>query len=232
MAGECLMVMGYRAEDGTADYLLCGLWTGAKEQALARWGQAHLPPMDDGGPSQDFHRLQVEYWLWSHREQLQGSVMDVGQPWRRSWAGDGYFTFGMKDADEIGDLLDLQDYVAENSLDAILCTEVLEHCEEPWRAVRQMHWALKPGGLLLVTSPFVWPYHGIPDEYPDYWRFTHEGWRLLLRWFADVKITECAWTDEGAVAYDMLRRWEGMGFRGHTRASTGYLCSATKAVVG
>lgn len=216
-------MLGIQAEDGSIDYLLIGAWAGAREQALFRWSTA-TEGLHEFVP--DYHRLQLEFWIWQHQQagNLTGRVMDVGVIDRRDWIGPGYFTFGERECDVTGDLraLPLAD------LDVILCTEVLEHCEDPSTACRAMHAALKPGGLLLVTSPFLWPDHGIKGEYDDYWRFTAGGWRLLLRDFADVQLTECAWTDEGAAAYDQLRRWEGFGFKHLVRGATGYLVTARK----
>jgi hypothetical protein len=79
-----------------------------------------------------------------------------------------------------------------------------------------------------VTSPFCWPTHGIEGEYEDYWRFTRQGWELLLRPFADVTITACALTQEGQAAYDFMRRFESMGFASQTEMTTGYLCSGRR----
>lgn len=221
------MVTGIPTEGGGVDYLLIGAWSGAREQALFRWKQTTPDLHDFEMP--DYHRLQLEYWLYKNRARLMGRVMDVGVYNPRTWVGDGYFTLGFTDADVAGDLTALP--MADASIDAIICTEVLEHCADPFAAMREMERVLKLGGLLLVTSPFLWPYHGIDGEYPDFWRFTHEGWALLLKRFVNVKITECAWTTEGAAAYDQLRRWEGFGFQHLTRGATGYLCEGTKGAI-
>jgi ubiquinone/menaquinone biosynthesis C-methylase UbiE len=111
--------------------------------------------------------------------------------------------------------------------DGVVLTEVLEHCVNPPAAVGEVFRVLKPGGLLLVTSPFLWPDHRT-DDYKDYWRFTEQGWQLLLGAFTDVQITPCAWTSEGAAAYDFLRRFECWGFACQVKATTGYLCEARK----
>jgi ubiquinone/menaquinone biosynthesis C-methylase UbiE len=151
--------------------------------------------------------------------------MDIGVESARRWIAAGYFTFGFKDCDVIGDLLHLP--LADESLDGVVLTEVLEHCEDPFRAVDEVFRSLKPGGHLLVTSPFFWPDHRT-ENYPDFWRFTDQGWQLLLRRFGTIKIKPCEWTKEGAFAYDLMRRFECMGMRAFTKATTGYLCEAVK----
>ena len=173
----------------------------------------------------DYHRLQLEYWVWSNRARLTGMVFDIGVQNPRRWLGAGYRTLGLYGCDVLGDLRAMP--LLSESADGFIVTEVLEHCEDPFAAVRELYRVLKPGGLLLVTSPFVWPWHGT-HEYRDFWRFTEDGWRLLLRSFSDVQVAACQWTDEGQSAYDLLRRFECMGHTRFTRAATGYLCEATK----
>src|SRR6185295_1906588 len=144
----------------------------------------------------------------------------------RRWLGDGYVTFGEHDEDTTGDLMHLP--FEDESFDGVLLTEVLEHCVDPKWACGEACRVLKRGGLLLVTSPFCWPEHGVEGEYKDYWRFTRHGWEQLLSSFVDVTITPCAWTEEGAAAYDFMRRFECMGFASQTQATTGYLCEARR----
>ena len=79
---------------------------------------------------------------------------------------------------------------SDDSYDAVICLEVLEHCADPFAASRELLRILRPGGALFLTVPFLTGYHGHPDsgsgshsEYPDYWRFTHQG---LARMFSDL----------------------------------------------
>ncbi len=173
----------------------------------------------------DMHRLQIERWIWDRRHALFGRVLDVGADVPRRWLGDGYKTFGLYDCDVIGNLLDMP--FADETFDGVLLTEVLEHCEDPFRAVKEVWRTMKKAGLLLVSAPFIWPWHGT-DHYPDFWRFTDDAWRLLLKDFASVKVWAADWTTEGEQLYDMLRRFECMGMRNETRACTGYLVEAFK----
>lgn len=206
------------------DVLLFGLSQSVGAALLLHWAQ-NTPGLH-AFERPDFHRLQLEHWIWSNREALGTDILDVGVYDARRWLGPGYLTFGEHGEDRTGDLLALP--FPEASFDGVVLTEVLEHCTDPVAAVREVFRVLRPGGLLLVTSPFIWPTHGIEGEYQDYWRFTRQGWELLLRRFADVQVTACTWTDEGAAAYDLMRRFECMGFQSDTEATTGYLCTARK----
>lgn len=60
----------------------------------------------------------------------------------------------------------------DGSFDLVLCTQVLEHCMNPWAAVREIHRILAPGGHAIVSAPHVWFFHPHPT---DHWRFTQEG---------------------------------------------------------
>ncbi|MEE2939986.1 MAG: methyltransferase domain-containing protein [Planctomycetota bacterium] len=59
--------------------------------------------------------------------------------------------------------------IRTDSVDTVLCTEVLEHVPDPMPMVHEMARVLKPGGKLLVTVPFVQPLHELPS---DFHRFT------------------------------------------------------------
>ena len=64
------------------------------------------------------------------------------------------------------------------SFDLVLCTQVIEHCMNPWRALAEARRVLKPAGALIVSAPHVWFYHPHPT---DHWRFTQEGMVRLCK---------------------------------------------------
>jgi SAM-dependent methyltransferase len=210
--------------DVVRDVLLYGMNSSSDFAALLEWSQT-----TDGVSfrAPDPHRLQLEHWVWSHRAMLGRDVLDVGVIERRAYFGTGYVTCGESTEDVRGDLCALP--FPDARFDGIVLTEVLEHCQDPVSAMREVLRVLKPGGLALVTSPFLWPWHGTQD-YRDYWRFTHQGWELLLKDFASVTIQPCAMTAEAKSAYDIMRRFECMGFASDTLITTAYLCTARKAV--
>jgi SAM-dependent methyltransferase len=75
--------------------------------------------------------------------------------------------------------------VEDNSFDLVLCTQVLEHVQNPARVVNECYRVLKPGGTLIATVPCIFPQHGYPA---DNWRFMPDGFRYLLRAFSQVEI--------------------------------------------
>jgi len=67
---------------------------------------------------------------------------------------------------------------AENaSFDSAICTAVLDHLEEPERALRECHRVLKPAGAAIYTIPFIWHLH---EEPRDFYRFSKYGLRYLF----------------------------------------------------
>jgi SAM-dependent methyltransferase len=72
--------------------------------------------------------------------------------------------------------------VEDGSFDLVLCTQVLEHCDDPVQAVRELRRVAAPGGRVLASTHGVQWYHPSPV---DYWRWTHEGLRRLFATNAD-----------------------------------------------
>jgi SAM-dependent methyltransferase len=57
----------------------------------------------------------------------------------------------------------------DRSFDAVICTEVLEHCRNPAQAVREVARILRPGGRAFITTPFLVQLHEMPH---DFFRYT------------------------------------------------------------
>jgi SAM-dependent methyltransferase len=66
---------------------------------------------------------------------------------------------------------------ADGYFDSVICTQVLEHVPEPERVLRETARVLRPGGVLILTAPMVWPLH---EEPYDFFRYTRYGLRHLL----------------------------------------------------
>jgi SAM-dependent methyltransferase len=63
-------------------------------------------------------------------------------------------------------------------LDAVLCTEVIEHVVDPMRALEELARLLKPGGRLFLSAPLLSWLHMEPYHY--YGGFTHYWYRHWL----------------------------------------------------
>jgi 2-polyprenyl-3-methyl-5-hydroxy-6-metoxy-1,4-benzoquinol methylase len=66
--------------------------------------------------------------------------------------------------------------IEKEKYDAVLCTQVLEHSNKPWRGVTEISRILKPGGVAILSAPHVWFFHPHPT---DHWRFTQQGMATL-----------------------------------------------------
>ena len=62
--------------------------------------------------------------------------------------------------------------------DSVLCTEVLEHCSQPFTLMEEIGRVLKRGGYVLVTVPMVFHHH---EEPHDFQRFTKYGVEELAK---------------------------------------------------
>jgi SAM-dependent methyltransferase len=123
---------------------------------------------------------------------------------------------------------------ADDSFDGAVTFQVLEHVSEPDRALNEIARVLVPGGTLVGSVPFIWPVHGDPH---DYFRFSADGLRYLLRRFAQTEIVPignaagAAWillssTSRAARMLNPLMR--NLGSRPNPRCPEGYVFTARK----
>lgn len=92
---------------------------------------------------------------------------------------------GARRADVIASLDDLP--LPDESFDAVLCTQVLEHVADPGAVLAELNRVLRAGGSLWLTVPLTWPLH---EEPFDFFRYTPYGMTTLLgrAGFVDVDI--------------------------------------------
>jgi SAM-dependent methyltransferase len=64
----------------------------------------------------------------------------------------------------------------DQEFDSVLCTEVIEHCEDPQKIMGEIHRVLKPGGHALITAPMTLHHHETPW---DLRRFTLFGMKKI-----------------------------------------------------
>lgn len=88
--------------------------------------------------------------------------------------------------DVVGDIHAIP--LPDNSVDAIICSSVLEHVEEPQKAMKEIYRVLKPGGYCFLYVPFLYYYHPMKGYYKDFYRFTYDGVEYITRDFSSVEI--------------------------------------------
>jgi SAM-dependent methyltransferase len=100
---------------------------------------------------------------------------------RSLFAGHTYIGCDYQEGPNVDRVEDIHELSFEDSsVGTVVCVETLEHVADPLRGVREIHRILKPGGVAIITSVMFMPIHAHPW---DYWRFTPEGFALLLEPF-------------------------------------------------
>lgn len=179
-----------------------------------------------------YFRDQLESWL-ATIEVDASRVLDVGagtNPARKRARVDceEYVTLDHRDEAEpdiVGDLNEPLEL--DGSFDAVFCLEVFEYVWNPVEAHRNLARALRPGGVLYVSYPFVYPIHEPAGL--DYLRYTEDGVRKLLDVAGfDVKTLQPRLATRGRTLRGFYRR-EGMYVRDPDSAlHIGYLARATR----
>jgi len=86
--------------------------------------------------------------------------------------------FLAKEVDVQGDILALP--FQDQSVDAVVCTGVLEHVSDAYVAAQELHRVLKAGGEAYIELPWMQGIHASPN---DFQRWTPEGYKRLFQGF-------------------------------------------------
>lgn len=125
-------------------------------------------------------------------------VLDIGggerfskwlEPYAPLFANATYKSFdydARTGADVVGDIHAIP--LADDSIDAIICSSVLEHVRDPLKAMAELLRILKPGGKIFFFVPSIYPYHARKGAYPDLWRFFDDTMHVLFEGFSKVEI--------------------------------------------
>jgi len=78
----------------------------------------------------------------------------------------------------------------DDQFDLIFAEQVFEHIEDPAAAANNILKMLKPGGVFLITTPFLIKYHPAPL---DMWRWTKEALKVFLEKQGYVQVETYSW---------------------------------------
>jgi SAM-dependent methyltransferase len=156
-------------------------WDGAP----ARWGPNTGHP-NEASRNRLAYRQMAAALEYAARRYATGRLVDIGcgtKPWRATFAphidehigvDHGDTMHGLAEVDLIADAYDIP--LADGSVDTVLLTEVLEHLEDPEKALAECRRVLRSGGYVIATTPFSWPLHEQPR---DFFRYSPYGLRHL-----------------------------------------------------
>jgi SAM-dependent methyltransferase len=84
--------------------------------------------------------------------------------------------------DLVADIHDLH-MVASDSVDFVASVSVLEHVRYPHKVMKEIFRIVKPGGIIYINVPFIFPFHADPD---DFYRFSYKGVVILCEDFERI----------------------------------------------
>lgn len=100
------------------------------------------------------------------------------------------------------------------SVDLLLCLDVLEHLVDPWETVRRLDHLLKPGGTIIISLPNLRNYHVVLDlllrgrfDYADAGILDRTHLRFFTR-RSGVALAETAGARVTQVIGTETRRWQ------------------------
>lgn len=133
-------------------------------------------------------RTRLDKAISSHASLAHGVLLDLGcgvKPYEKTFAPYVNKYIGLEYSPESGYRGNKADFcgdaaflpLADESVDTILCTEVMEHVPNPEKTIEEFARVLRPGGTVITTAPFVYPIH---DAY-DFFRYTPDGLAAIMK---------------------------------------------------
>jgi len=145
----------------------------------AFWGLDRGTPID---------RRYIDAFIVSHRADIRGRVLEVGDNRYTTAHGDGRVTRsdilhavpGNPQATFTGDLASGAG-LPDAAFDCIILTQVLQYIPDQASALRHLYRILAPGGTLLVTLPSLSKGdRGNDGKWSDWWRYTVRSTEALF----------------------------------------------------
>jgi SAM-dependent methyltransferase len=135
-----------------------------------------------------FTRLRLYHAIRQYAGNFKGRILDLGcglKPYKHLFTGaTEYIGVDIDNPghdhskEEVDVYYDGKNIPFDNkSFDCVFFSEVLEHVFNPDHIITDIHRVLKDNGNLMITTPFIWDEHEVPN---DYCRYTSFGIRHLL----------------------------------------------------
>lgn len=148
-----------------------------RKTPLRATGCAWLDPPHPTWQSRESRNRAVEFVKQERLQSPRGIILNLGSGARRlSQKTFNLDLFSAEGVDIQADVLNLP--IKTESVEAIVCTGVLEHVRDPRLAVQEICRVLKPGGRSYFEVPFMQTFHASPD---DFFRWTAAGLQHVLQ---------------------------------------------------
>jgi len=122
-----------------------------------------------------------------------GTTLDLGAgdcPYKHKVPHTEYFSLDIRRDCNPNIISDAHSLPFGNStFDTVISTEVLEHIKNPEIMISEMLRILRPCGICIVSSPFLYPLHPRMNGYflGDFHRFTLDEYKHLFREFSQLE---------------------------------------------
>jgi SAM-dependent methyltransferase len=128
------------------------------------------------------HLADIRLFLDHYKGDSFDRLLDYGcggSPYRELFNAKNYIRADYVDSDNLDYAITSEGKIdmPDNSCDAVLSTQVLEHVFSPRQYLSEAFRVLRPGGKLILTTPGIWEDHGCPY---DFRRWTYDGLRREL----------------------------------------------------
>ncbi len=158
------------------------------------------------GPDEMWQRVMLNRAVQDQIQDLGPERLDAAEISGDAQANHGWQSFTSLNYPEF-DLCAPLDSEVEGRFDVVICEQVLEHVLDPNAAAANLRGLCRPGGTVIVSTPFLIKVHELPmfGMY-DYWRFTPRGLRTLLE-RAGLEVESVGAWGNHEVVLGNLDRW-------------------------
>ena len=134
---------------------------------------------------------QVNYLINFLPRKIKGPVLEIGcrleslaPMYRHLFPNVEYVGLDMQEGTNVDVVHDITTGLGpfeKDYFELVICPSVLEHVDRPWLAAEMITQISQPNGIIYLSVPWMWRFHGYPS---DYWRISPKAIPVL---FPDFK---------------------------------------------